>query len=187
VRPTSTQVEAAERNAAESQAPKAQKILQDWRAAIARAARAHHRYRAMNPGPERDALAELLREFNQTRSSTARTMSLELARNEGGLPDFEQVAGTALLVTDPDMPSAGMTAAPVHLGLVWFAWVPILILSGGAVYGTVVLSHKLAEKAAGWAETLFYLGLAAGGGWLVYKLIAGRSTPAAPARIGVTY
>lgn len=186
MRPLATQVEAEERNAAEAQAPKAQKMLQDWRAAIARAAVAHHRYRAMNPSPERTALEQLLREFDDNRTSTARTLSLELARSEGGLPDFEQVAGTALLVTDPNMPSAGMAAAPIHLGLLWFAWVPILILSGGAVYGTVVLSHKLAEKASGWAETVFYLGLAAAGGWLVYKLIAGRSTPA-PARIGATY
>ena len=181
-------IEVQQRQAAEVYAPRAAALMRKWRSAIEIAARAHLKLERMDDSPKKQLLLRKLRAFDRARVETARTITGDISRGEKTILDFEVIAGTAGITTDPSRRNTGTVAPASQLGL----W-PLLIgavLSAGAVVGLLAGAESIMDEIIDWSSTLLYVGVIAGGLWGLYRLVKAMgpgADSAAPRIVGETW
>lgn len=180
-----TPKEADDRRAAEAYSPRAGELLLMWRRAIETGARVHEKYRQLPDGEARRRLLQKLNAFDAQRAAASRAISQDISSREGTPIDFETVAGTAGLTTDPTRSSTGTVAAASDLGLPIVVWV---VFSVASIVGVYAVSKELARQVADWSKTIFWVAIAGGGLWAVYAIFKSKrvSPPRRPV-LGETY
>lgn len=169
-----------------SEREQGERLLRLWRAGITRAARAHATLATFPAGPQREQLVRQLRALTTRRERAARELTAEMSSRASEPFDFEQLAGTVHLTTDPALPSSGTGAGPLGLGfLPVAAWI---IIGAASIVGVYAMSRELTKVVVDWTRTFAYIALAGGAGFLLYKLVWGPARPAPrPPEYGEAY